>query len=183
MAAKKLLCVLLSVFMLVSLFTVLAGAKTVIELTEEELEFGKTLDDWYDTLEPLTRLKTARARILNPEGWEAIADELIYASNGQLAARQENIDLIMNYWDATRDKEDPSVILGDIDGSGSLTVGDARLALRIAVGLDELTETITLNMVDLSLNDNADITDARLILREAIGLGASGVGFDLSFAI
>ena len=58
---------------------------------------------------------------------------------------------------------------GDIDGDGSVTPADARLALRAAVGLDEVTEAMLLSA---DVDHSGDITpaDARIILRRAVGL-------------
>ncbi len=58
---------------------------------------------------------------------------------------------------------------GDIDGDGSITAADARLALRIAVGLEEITEEIRL-IADFDGNGNVEAADARLILRKSVGL-------------
>lgn len=179
---KKILCILLSFVMLLTALALSAGARTVIELTDEEIENGKnTVWDWYKDGEPMCRWKTARARILNPEGWNEIADELIYASNGQFAARDENIGLLYEYWEKTGEKgDDGSVVLGDLNKNGKVDVVDARLALRIAVGLEELPENMKLEEVDVSINDKIDVEDARLILREAVGC-SNNRSLDMSF--
>ena len=60
------------------------------------------------------------------------------------------------------------IIIGDLNKNGEVDVSDARIALRLAVGLDkELPEGITFEMVDVSLNDEIDTADARLILKSA----------------
>ncbi|MBQ3086437.1 MAG: hypothetical protein IJC45_03810, partial [Clostridia bacterium] len=62
------------------------------------------------------------------------------------------------------------VVFGDADCDGLLSVSDARIALRAAVGLDTLTAAQVL-AADLSGSDG-EITpaDARTILRRAVGL-------------
>lgn len=62
------------------------------------------------------------------------------------------------------------VVFGDADCDGLLSVSDARIALRAAVGLDTLTAAQAL-AADLSGSDG-EITpaDARTILRRAVGL-------------
>ena len=58
---------------------------------------------------------------------------------------------------------------GDVDANGKTEAGDARLALRAAVGLDVLSEAEKI-AADVDLNKTVDATDARLILRAAVGL-------------
>ena len=62
-----------------------------------------------------------------------------------------------------------ALIPGDVDGNGKTEATDARLALRAAVGLDELSEDEKI-AADVDHNKTVDATDARLILRAAVGL-------------
>ncbi len=64
---------------------------------------------------------------------------------------------------------EPEFTLGDVDNDGNITSGDARLALRASVGLEELTETQT-KAADVDKNNAVTAGDARLILRCAVGL-------------
>ncbi len=67
--------------------------------------------------------------------------------------------------------------LGDIDNDGSVTAADARLALRAAVGLDELEPgSIPFRMADVDLSDRVTAADARLILRKAVGFTDEAFG-------
>ena len=61
--------------------------------------------------------------------------------------------------------------LGDADGDGRITAGDARLALRCAVGLENFPEG-SAQYLACDVDGTAGITaaDARLILRAAVGL-------------
>ncbi len=64
------------------------------------------------------------------------------------------------------------LLYGDVDGDNKLTSGDARLALRIAVGL-ETEDTLTafqINMADYDRDGSVTSSDARSILRISVGL-------------
>lgn len=63
--------------------------------------------------------------------------------------------------------------LGDVDGNGTLSAEDARLALRAAVGLEKLSAEMFLR-ADVDNNPGVDSADARLILRAAVGLTTLG---------
>ncbi len=62
---------------------------------------------------------------------------------------------------------------GDADKDGHITAGDARTALRIAVGLETLTEDL-LDLLDMDEDLEITAADARIILRLAVGLPADG---------
>lgn len=59
-------------------------------------------------------------------------------------------------------------MLGDIDGDGEVSVLDAILALRFAMGLDEFTDT-QIAAGDVNGSGNINTTDALLILRYSMG--------------
>lgn len=61
------------------------------------------------------------------------------------------------------------LLKGDIDGDDKVSVGDARLVLRAAVGLDTLTG-IQLFLADVDGKDGVKVADARLVLRMAVAL-------------
>lgn len=58
---------------------------------------------------------------------------------------------------------------GDVDLDGIVSVADARLALRAAVGLDTLSDEKYF-VADVDGQDGISVADARLILRVAVGL-------------
>ena len=58
---------------------------------------------------------------------------------------------------------------GDADGNGEITVSDARILLRCAIGLDYVPEE-KLAQWDFNENGGIDVADARAVLRIAIGL-------------
>ena len=58
---------------------------------------------------------------------------------------------------------------GDVDGDGAVTVADALLTLRAAMGIVELTDA-QLHAADIDGSGAANLTDALVILRAAMGL-------------
>ena len=60
-------------------------------------------------------------------------------------------------------------VAGDVDGSGDISVSDARLALRAAVKLDTLTGA-DFTSADVDFSGDISVSDARLILRAAVKL-------------
>ncbi len=60
-------------------------------------------------------------------------------------------------------------VLGDVDSDGTISVSDARLALRAAVKLDTLTGA-KLIAANVDFKDDISVSDARLILRAAVKL-------------
>ena len=62
-------------------------------------------------------------------------------------------------------------VLGDVDGNGEISVTDARLALRQAVSLENLTGVYRLSAQ--VGNDTVSVSEARKILRAAVGLDSS----------
>lgn len=61
-------------------------------------------------------------------------------------------------------------LFGDIDGDGTVSVSDARTALRHAVGLEIIKKTDGLIYGDVDFDGDIDVSDARLILRMAVGI-------------
>ena len=64
-----------------------------------------------------------------------------------------------------------AALMGDLDADGALSAADARLALRAAVGLEELDAEKT-KLADADGDGGLSAADARLILRAAVGLEA-----------
>ena len=63
-------------------------------------------------------------------------------------------------------------LLGDINCDGEVDVSDARLALRKAVGLDDLDQC-RFHAADTNLDNEISVVDARTILRIAVQLETS----------
>ncbi|MBR0157346.1 MAG: hypothetical protein IJM20_07525 [Clostridia bacterium] len=63
----------------------------------------------------------------------------------------------------------PAYTLGDVNGNGTVEVGDAILALRAAMNITELDETQQL-AADINENGSVEVTDTISILRFAMGL-------------
>lgn len=65
--------------------------------------------------------------------------------------------------------------LGDVNGNGRLEAADARLALRITVGLETYAPgTPQFAAADINGNGKVEAADARRILRSAVGLESLG---------
>lgn len=79
---------------------------------------------------------------------------------------------------ATEKPAEPPRVLpkGDADGDGKVTVADARILLRCAVGLEKVPEG-KLKQWDIKENGVIDLADARAALRVAIGLPPDGPSY------
>ena len=63
--------------------------------------------------------------------------------------------------------------VGDVDGDGSVTASDARLALRVSVGLETYGSADSVyQAADVDRDGTVTAADARIILRLAVGLSA-----------
>jgi N-acetylmuramoyl-L-alanine amidase CwlA len=74
-----------------------------------------------------------------------------------------------------RDYKDAIEKPGDVDRDGKVTTKDARLALRAAIGLENLRRVQRV-AADVDRNNKIDTKDAREILRKSIGLGGKKDG-------
>ena len=67
-----------------------------------------------------------------------------------------------------------AILYGDVDGNGEITPGDARLALRISLGLMKDGDMVMTDEMqaraDVDGKDGVQPGDARLILRKSLGL-------------
>ncbi len=61
------------------------------------------------------------------------------------------------------------LLMGDIDGSTTLTAGDARVILRASVDLEKLDKAQAI-LADVNFDKKVDAGDARLVLRASVGL-------------
>ena len=64
----------------------------------------------------------------------------------------------------------PDIRYGDVNGNGVVDTNDARLALRIASGVDDVENEAQLKRTDLNFDGVITIFDARQILRGVAGL-------------
>lgn len=74
----------------------------------------------------------------------------------------------------TEGTEEPTILLGDVDLNGEVETTDARLILRLASGLAEITEDYLL-YGDMNSDGVISVEDAVLALRKAIDTTSSGV--------
>ncbi len=65
---------------------------------------------------------------------------------------------------------DPTYRLGDATRDGEINAQDARHALRVAAGLEKITDTKTFVAMDVNVDGKVNAIDARLILRFSAGL-------------
>lgn len=66
-----------------------------------------------------------------------------------------------------------SLLVGDADGDGILSAADARIILRISVGIDK-AENIETKRLDTDCDGEITASDARTVLRLSIGLAKTG---------
>ena len=77
---------------------------------------------------------------------------------------------ILPHWEAFRNLVEAYMYeAGDIDMDGKVTAADARLALRAAVGAENLNDVQNI-IADTDKDGDVDAADARLILRKSVGL-------------
>ena len=67
------------------------------------------------------------------------------------------------------DTDASEAVAGDLDGDNVISAEDARLTLRAAVGLEELTPALV-KAADVDNDGAVTSADARLVLRAAVGL-------------
>lgn len=86
---------------------------------------------------------------------------------------------ILPHWyefvNRVRDYKDAIEKPGDVDRDGKITTKDARLALRAAIGLENLRRVQRV-AADVNRNNKIDTADAREILRKSVGLGGKKDG-------
>ncbi len=82
------------------------------------------------------------------------------------------MDLILSLETAPGGVETAARISGDVDGDGSVTAVDARLALRAGVGLETALSAEAFSAADANGDGALTAGDAREILRASVGLGS-----------
>ena len=76
----------------------------------------------------------------------------------------------------------PVYLLGDVDDSGRIEPGDARLALRASVGLEPYkTGSAAFTAADVNRDGKIGSDDARTILRAAVGLERLPTGTEMDY--
>lgn len=63
-----------------------------------------------------------------------------------------------------------SILLGDVDGDGSISIGDALAILRHVIGVELLEEGAACEAADFNCDGSITSSDALLVLRSALGL-------------
>lgn len=72
-----------------------------------------------------------------------------------------------SFWSAAASNQTKTYALGDVNGDGKIISSDARLVLRFAVDLEDLTDE-QVKAADADENGTVNTTDARNILRFAV---------------
>ena len=135
-----------------------------------DIENNYTAEEWYGKAEQEMRNDIAYARIFIPDEWNKYKDKIVWTEGGQIAQLNSNDELVAMFLEKAY--ADKKIKFCDLNRNTVCDIPDARIALRLAVGLDkELPEGITFEMVDVNLNDKIDVGDARFILRRAVGIG------------
>lgn len=106
------------------------------------------------------------------------ANETAFGTNAKLVKGDATVEdkvatgmkLVLDANGTTLTKE--IAVLGDVDGNGEISVGDARSVLRAAVALDTLTGVRAI-ACDIDFSGDISVGDARLVLRAAVALDRS----------
>lgn len=167
MNLKKILCTVLSVLLMLNLFVSFSYAEK-LPYDDPEKNSLWIIFGYPDTFDRYLKKDIYYARLDSVEKWKEVKEQIEWDEKGRIAYKKDSVRLLDKYFSSVN--IDESIIVGDFNGNGTVDVGDARIALRLAVGLDEPTKELTLEKVDVSVNDKIDVEDARLILRIAVGL-------------
>lgn len=99
-------------------------------------------------------------------GWY-VNGRLVSTESMLLITGNEGIDIVACYTD-----DYSPVLLGDVDGDGSVTLADAIQVARCAIGVSTLSAELpnAETAADFDGNGRIDMTDAILIARVAIGV-------------
>lgn len=82
------------------------------------------------------------------------------------------VDFLIMIFGLSENKDvENQVLMGDVDGDGQISSADARLALRISVGLEDFSKDSTAFIAaDIDKNGEINSSDARSILRASLGI-------------
>lgn len=167
MNLKKIFCTVLSVLLMLNLFVSFSYAEK-LPYDDPEKNSLWIIFGYPDTFDRYLKKDIYYARLDSVEKWKEIKEQIEWDEKGRIAYKKDSVRLLDKYFSSVN--IDESIIVGDFNGNGTVDVGDARIALRLAVGLDEPTKELTLEKVDVSVNDVIDIEDARILLRIAVRL-------------
>lgn len=114
-----------------------------------------------------------------------------YTYTGSVAGISGNVDMNEMYMDFptiikskglngfTKKEQTKKYVEGDIDGDGKVGSSDARLAMRAAVGLENLSSE-QIKRGDTDNDGKITSSDARIIMRRAVGLDTPPVVGDVN---
>ena len=168
MKFKKFICAVLAVLFMMNLFASVSFACPTPYDGDNEKSALWIVFGYPDSFDRCMKRNIYFARLVSPDKWKDAKAQLEWDENGLIAYKKESVRLLDRYFSSI--DFDKNLVAGDLNGNGAVDVGDARIALRLAVGLDELTKELTLEKADVSVNDEIDIEDARILLRIAVRL-------------
>ncbi len=149
----------------------------VIEKNPDKVEYIMNSDEELDLTGWV--VKEVYAGGFNRE-LSATGYELIEVANGLDLTKAGEQTITVSYFGCKAsftvtvvDNSEPEYVLGDANGDGVVTSGDARAALRHAVGL-ELLDEIGTKAADYNCDGVVNSTDARALLRLSVGLDPLG---------
>jgi hypothetical protein len=189
--SKKFIAVILSMYFISMCFVSVCFAentaeKEVVILDDAEYKYAegnwKDVGDYYNEIEPLLYAKAERIKSIWSDIWAKADEELIYTNTNQIACRDQNFETLAKMNDKAAAEEEKMTV-GDFNSDGKVSVADARIILRVAIGLQELPEGITTALVDIEYNGRVDVADARLVLRAAVKLEKQLTYLEVSFPL
>lgn len=68
------------------------------------------------------------------------------------------------------DTDDGAVIKGDADNNGTVDLRDAKIILKVSLGIDEVTDKKSIERMDMNSDGVIDLKDAKLGLKKALGI-------------
>ena len=115
----------------------------------------------FDQISVSTMLKnvTEKSEIVTADG-KKVADDAFVASGMKVILKDSTGKLV---------DEKVIIVPGDVDCDGTVSASDARIALRKAVGLDNIKDYQE-SAADVDRDSKITASDAREILRASVGL-------------
>ena len=164
---KQQLSFLLAIIMVFMLFQLSAFAETTPEettvdprtfwngTTEENISFEKIIEMFQNT-----KNNDSDDNVDPRTFWIGTIDDISFA------------DFLKMILDLSENRNVANQVLnGDVDGDGQISSADARLALRMSVGLEDFSkDSVAFIAADIDKNGEIDASDARSILRSAVGI-------------
>ncbi|MCD7775349.1 MAG: dockerin type I repeat-containing protein [Clostridiales bacterium] len=157
---KKILSIIICIFMLCACMSVLAFAEYTPDISCLWIE-----DEGNSYAYLLTEITAGDLAGLH--SYDGNEEKITITRDGKELASDDAV-LTGDVW-ACPHGEHTVILLGDADGNGKISVADARLALRISAGL-ETADDLAAAAADMNGDGTVNAADSRTILRCAAGL-------------